>query len=86
MPLAVNTNTAAMQASFNLGRANESLRKSLGRLSSGKRINSSGDDAGGMSVAYKLASKANRTNATIQNMQNGISCLEVQDGMLESIG
>jgi len=86
MPLAVNTNTAAMQASFNLGRANESLRKSLGRLSSGKRINSSGDDAGGLAVATKINSKAMRTQATRTNVGNAISLMQTQDGVLEGLG
>ena len=39
MPIVVNSNASATSASFNLSRANDSLRKSLERLSSGKRIN-----------------------------------------------
>ena len=62
MPIVVNTNSAATTVSFNLGRSNEALRKSLGRLSSGKRITSPADDAGGLAVALKLASKTNRTH------------------------
>ena len=58
-----------------LSRANDSLRKSLERLSSGKRINNAGDDAGGLAVAYKLNSQANRTTAILQNAQNGLSYL-----------
>jgi len=86
MPIVVNTNSAATTASFNLGRSNEALRKSLGRLSSGKRITSPADDAGGLAVALKLTSKTNRTSAVIQNVQNGISYLQIQDGALGSIG
>ena len=52
MPIVVNSNTTATIASFNLSHANDSLRKSLARLSSGKRIVSPADDAGGMAVAY----------------------------------
>jgi len=79
MPLAVNTNTAAMQASFNLGRANESLQKSFGRLPSGKRITSPADDAGGLAGAYKLSSMASWTSAVMQNVQNSLSYLQEQD-------
>ena len=57
MPIVVNSNSSATQASMNLSRANDSLRKSLARLSSGNRINSPADDAGGLAVAYKLNSK-----------------------------
>ena len=86
MPIVVNTNTSATTASFNLSRANDALRKSLGRLSSGKRIVSPADDAGGLAVAYKLASKLKRTEAVRTNVQNGISYLQVQDGALSSVG
>jgi len=65
MPIVVNTNSAATTASFHLGRSNETLRKSLGPLSSGKRITSPADAAGGFAVALNLASKTNRTSALI---------------------
>jgi flagellin len=86
MPIVVNTNSAATSASFNLSRSNEALRKSLGRLSSGKRITSPADDAGGLAVAYKLASRTNRTEAVIQNSQNALSYLQVQDASLQTVG
>jgi len=86
MPIVVNSNASATSASLNLSRANDSLRKSLGRLSSGKRINNAADDAGGLAVAYKLNSKLNRTSAIIQNTQNGLSYLQVQDSSLQTAG
>ena len=86
MPIVVNSNASATEASFNLSRANDSLRKSLGRLSSGNRINSPADDAGGLAVAYKLDSKLSRTEAVIQNAQNALSYLQVQDGALSTVG
>jgi flagellin len=86
MPIVVNSNASATSASFNLSRANDSLRKSLGRLSSGNRINSPADDAGGLAVAYKLDSRLNRTEAVVQNSQNALSFLQVQDGALATVG
>jgi flagellin len=86
MPIVVNTNTSATSASHNLSKANEALRKSLERLSSGKRINHAADDAAGLSVAYKLNSRINRTSAVMQNMQNALSYLQVQDASLSSAG
>jgi flagellin len=86
MPIVVNSNSSATSASFNLSRANDSLRKSLGRLSSGNRINSPADDAGGLAVAYKLDSRINRTEAVVQNSQNALSFLQVQDGALSTVG
>ena len=86
MPIVVNSNASATEASFNLSRANDALRKSLARLSSGKRINSPADDAGGLAVAYKLNSTINRSYAVIQNSQNALSYLQVQDSGLQSVG
>ena len=85
MPIVVNSNATATSASFNLSNANDALRKSLARLSSGKRIVDPADDAGGMSVAYKMNSKLNRTTAVRQNIQNGISYLQVHDGAMTTI-
>lgn len=86
MPIVVNTNASATQASFNLSKANDALRSSLNRLSSGNRINSPADDAGGMAVAYKMDSTIKRTESAIQNSQNGLSFLQVQDGALKTVG
>jgi flagellin len=85
MPITVNSNTTATTASFNLSHANTSLRKSLARLSSGKRIVSPADDAGGLAVAYKLNSKLTRTEAVRHNVQNGLSYLQVQDGAMTTV-
>ena len=86
MPIVVNTNASATSASFNLSKANEALRKSLTRLSSGKRINTPADDAGGLAVAYKLNSRAGRTSAILQNTNNALSYLQVQDSSLQTVG
>ena len=85
MPIVVNSNTTATVASFNLSRANDALRTSLSRLSSGQRITNPADDAGGLSVANKLSSKLSRTEAVRQNVQSGISYLQVQDGALKIV-
>ena len=86
MPIVVNTNSAATTASFNLSKNADALRKSLARLSSGKRITQPAEDAGGLAVAYKLDSHARRTEAVLNNHQNALSYLQVQDGALETVG
>ena len=85
MPIVVNSNTTATITSFNLSRANDAMRKSLARLSSGQRIVSQADDAGGMAVGYKIDSALKRTEAVRQNLQNGISFLQVQDGAMSGV-
>jgi flagellin len=86
MPIVVNTNASATEASFNLSRASEQLRKSLSRLSSGDRITRPAEDAGGLAVAYKLDSHAKRTEAVLNNHQNALSYLQLQDGALNTVG
>ena len=86
MPIVINKNPTATVASFNLSRANDMLRHSLAKLSSGKRIINASDDAGGLAVAYKMESALKRTEAVRINVQNGLSYLQVQDGGLKVIG
>ena len=86
MSIVLNTNASATEATFNLSKANDNLRKSIARLSSGNRITKPTDDAGGLAVAYKLQSSVKRTEAALNNHQNALSFLQVQDGVLEAIG
>ena len=67
-------------------RANNLLTKSLQRLSSGKRIVSPSDDAGGLAVGMKLQSSLKRAAASRMNTQNGVSFLQMQDGVLKVTG
>jgi len=83
MPLTINTNAAAVSASYHLSRNNAALQKSLTRLSSGSRINKPSDDAGGLAVSMKLNASINRLQGVNNNIQNAISFLEVQDGVLQ---
>ncbi len=86
MSFSVNTNHAAAQASYDLGRNNQALKESLTRLASGSRIVNPADDAGGLAVAMKLSSAINRLDGAHKNIQNAISYLEVQDGILSTVG
>ena len=82
--ISINTNTAATAAAYNLSNTNVNLQRSLNRLSSGSRINSSMDDAGGLAVSMKLSASIRRTEATQANVNNALSYLETQDGVLKS--
>jgi flagellin len=82
--ISINTNTAATSAAYNLGNTNVNLQRSLNRLSSGSRINSSMDDAGGLAVSMKLSASIRRTEATQANVNNALSYLETQDGVLKT--
>ena len=86
MSLYISTNQGAVTANYHLGRNSTELQRSMQRLASGSRINRPSDDAGGLAVSMKLQAAINRLAGAEKNIQNGISFLEVQDGILESIG
>jgi flagellin len=84
MSVVINTNTSASLASYNLSSTNVNLQRSLNRLSSGSRINSSYDDAGGIAVSMKLSASIRRTDATLANVNNSIAFLQTQDGVIKT--
>ena len=86
MSVVINTNSAATVATNNLAASNTMLQKSLNRLSSGSKIVSPADDAGGLAVSMKLSAAAKRSGATIINVSNTVSFLQTQDGVLKVAG
>ena len=86
MGLFINTNSAAISAAYNLSNSNDMLQKSLARLSSGSRIVSPADDAGGLAVSMKLSAAIKRTSAAGNNVADATSFLQVQDGALKTVG
>jgi flagellin len=84
MSVVINTNTPASLAAYNLSNTNVNLQRSLNRLSSGSRINSSFDDAAGNAVAMKMNASIRRTDATLANVNNAVSFLATQDGVMKN--
>jgi flagellin len=86
MSVVINTNYSATVASNNLAASNSMLQKSLNRLSSGSKIVSPADDAGGLAVSMKLSAAAKRSGAAANNIGNSVSFLQTQDGVLKTAG
>jgi flagellin len=86
MSVVINTNYSATVASNNLAMSNQNLQKSLNRLSSGSKIVSPADDAGGLAVSMKLSAAAKRSGAAAINIGNSASYLQTQDGVLKVTG
>ncbi len=84
MALSILSNSAANSAAFSLNKNSAKLQQSLNRLSSGQKITTPADDAGGLAVSMKLTSAINRNRSVISNIQNALSFSEVQDGALTS--
>jgi flagellin len=81
----VVNNIASVNAQANLQSSNIGLQKSLNRLSSGFRINYSGDDAAGLAVANGYRSDIANLTQGIQNANDGLSTLQIADGALNNI-
>jgi len=86
MSVVINTNYSATVAANNLAVSNSMLQKSLNRLSSGSKIVSPADDAGGLAVSMKLSAAAKRSGAASVNIGNAVSFLQTQDGVLKVTG
>jgi len=84
MAVVINTNQSASFASLNLSKSSDLLQKSLSRLSSGSRIATPADDAGGLAVSMKLQAAIKRTDDTAINVSNALSFLQTQAGSLKS--
>jgi flagellin len=86
MSLNISTNTSALRAGTQLAINQTRLQKAFDRLSSGKKLTSPVDNPGGLAVSMKLSAAINRISGAQSNVQNAQSFLEVQDGMLDSVG
>src|SRR5436190_21993016 len=81
----VVSNIASANAQANLQTSNLGLNRSLQRLSSGLRINMSGDDAAGLAVANSYRSEQAILTQGIRNANDGLSNLQIKDGALNNI-
>ena len=86
MSLNISTNTAALKAGSYLAQNSLKLQKAYDRLASGRKLSSPMDNPGGLAVSMKLSAAINRLGGAQSNVQNALSFLEVQDGMLDSVG
>jgi len=83
MGFRINTNVAAMNAHVNAQMNNVNIDKSLGRLSSGLRINSAADDASGMAIADSLRSQASSLGQAIRNAGDGMAIAKIADKAMD---
>ena len=83
MALRINTNVAALNAHTNMVKTDDMLSSSLGRLSSGLRINRAADDASGMIIADSLRAQHMGIGQAIKNANDGISIVQTADGALQ---
>lgn len=81
----INNNVAAMNIYRNQQQTNNSISKSLNKLSSGQRINHAGDDASGLAISEKMRAQIRGLEQADKNIDIGISLIQVADAGLGEI-
>ena len=85
MTMSVLTNVAALSAQRNLAATQSALAASIGRLSSGMRINSASDDAAGLGISENLKADIRSLSQAQRNANDGISMSQVAEGSMNDM-
>src|SRR5436853_557857 len=85
MPFSIQTNVNSLIAQENLRINSNFQSQTIQRLTSGFRINSSGDDAAGLAIANKFRSDTAELMQGVRNANDGISTLQIIDGGMNNI-
>ncbi len=85
MSVSLINNLGSLASQTRLNSTGNKLNATIQRLSSGLRINSSGDDAAGLAIANKYRSDISILNQGIRNANDGLSTLQIIDGGLNTI-
>ncbi|MEX2299924.1 MAG: flagellin, partial [Bryobacterales bacterium] len=85
MAFTIQTNVDSLVALENLRVNSDFQSQTIRRLTSGYRINKSGDDAAGLAVANQYRSNVAELTQGVRNANDGISTLQTVDGGLNNI-
>ena len=85
MALTINTNMASIKTERALAMNRGDMETTMQRLASGKRINSSLDDASGLAVANRMRNQIEGLNMAIRNANDGISMAQTAEGSMEEL-
>jgi flagellin len=85
MAMVVNTNTGANNAVRLLDITSRSQQVTMDRLTSGSRINSSKDDAAGLSIATKMTSQIKGTEMAVRNANDGMNMIQTMDATMGQV-
>lgn len=79
--LSINTNIGSTIAANQLNRLNQESEKLSTQATTGRRINSSKDDAAGLAIYMGMKSQKTGNDTAIQNIGRGNDLLSTQEGM-----
>ena len=81
----ITHNISAMNTNRQMSIVTDDMEKVSKKLSSGYRINSADDDAAGLSISEKMRAQIKGLNKGSDNIQDGMSLINVADGALEEV-
>lgn len=81
----INTNVPSLNTQRVLAQTGAALARSIGRLSSGFRINRAADDAAGLGIANKLRADVRSLRQAARNAEQATSLLQVAEGAVQTI-
>ena len=81
----VNTNISASIAQAALAKNDRALGTAMEQLSTGKKINSAGDNAAGLAISSRMTSQIRGLGAAISNANDAISMVSTAEGALDEI-
>jgi flagellin len=85
MSISILTNVASLDAQRNLNTTQASLASSIGRLSSGMRINKASDDAAGLGISENLKADLRSLAQAQRNANDGVSMTQVAEGSMNEM-
>lgn len=81
----INTNVPALNTQRILSQTNTAIARSIGRLSSGYRINRAADDAAGLGIANQMRADLRAMNQAARNAEQASSALQIAEGAAQTI-
>jgi flagellin len=85
MSFRINTNVTAMTAYRNLASTGMEVSKSITRLSTGLRINTSADDPAGLIASENFRAQIGGLDSALRNNQDALSFAKTADGALDEV-
>jgi flagellin len=81
----INTNVKSLVAQNAATVNNRALSKAMEQLSTGKRINTSADDAAGLAITNKMTNQIRGLNQAVRNANDGISMIQTAEGATQEV-
>ena len=81
----INTNTAALNAQYNLKKVQNEMDTAMERLSSGKRINTAADDAAGLAISSRMTAEITGNKMAIRNTSDAQALIDTAEGAHDEV-